>query len=424
MQCTTISVALSTIAVAACGGVADTSRLEGTASVAGGTGSTRLISSGGRGAAGIESNAAASSRVGSVSPCDPTYADISASWGPNSANSPSAAIDSLNRKLLVVVEDMANDERPTLFRCNLDGSGCTHADVSAEQGPYDGMSPYLVIDTTNAKLLVTTSGTSDRFRPALFRCDLEGTGCSFTDISAGRGNYDEPAPVIDPTHGKLLVVALESGTATPALFRCELDGAHCALADISAGHVGAVSNPSPLIDPVNGKLLVVAEDVANGWVPVLYRCALDGTTCTYADISGGQPWAYRDFAPRPALDWASGKLLVVTDGPTLFRCNSDGTECTYSDLSGGLNSRVSSAVIDSVDGKLLVITDGTDNKPVLFRCNLDGTGCAHSDISAGQPEYCALGTSAVIDSANRRLLVVADDMANGDRLALFSSCLR
>lgn len=66
---------------------------------------------------------------------------------------------------------------------------------------------------------------------------------------------------------------------------------------------------------------------------------------------------------------------------------------------------------------------GTDDKPVLFRCNLDGTECTHDDISAGQPEYCALGPSAVIDSANRRLLVVADDMANGDRLALFGSCL-
>jgi hypothetical protein len=45
-----------------------------------------------------------------------------------------------------------------------------------------------------------------------------------------------------------------------------------------------------------------------------------------------------------------------------------------------------SALIDTVNGKLLFVTVNPDNqfKLGLFRCNLDGTACSHIDISAGQ----------------------------------------
>jgi hypothetical protein len=49
------------------------------------------------------------------------------------------------------------DEKPkviTLFRCDLDGTGVTYADISAGQGAQKGYFPSAVIDTINAKLLV------------------------------------------------------------------------------------------------------------------------------------------------------------------------------------------------------------------------------------------------------------------------------
>ena len=99
--------------------------------------------------------------------------------------------------------------RPALFRCNLDGTGCTYTDISAGQGPDTGFAPSIVIDEANAKLLVVTENRASSSRPALFRCNLDGTGCSYADISAGQGTGSglSPSAVIDKSTGDLLVVA-------------------------------------------------------------------------------------------------------------------------------------------------------------------------------------------------------------------------
>jgi hypothetical protein len=148
-----------------------------------------------------------------------------------------------------------------------------------------------VIDSTNGKLLVVANSGG----PGLFRCNLDGTGCSFTNISAGQvgdtGNY--PSAVIDSVNGKLLAATTNrvNASGAPALFRCNLDGTGCTYTDISAGRADGGWRPSAVIDSANGKLLVVGQDetlALSAAAPALFRCNLDGTGCTYVDISVGQ----------------------------------------------------------------------------------------------------------------------------------------
>ncbi|HEY3233648.1 MAG TPA: hypothetical protein VGJ84_02960 [Polyangiaceae bacterium] len=81
---------------------------------------------------------------------------------------PSAVIDTMNGELLVVTLDRANSYKPALFRCNLDGTACTYTDISGGQGADSGWQPSAVIDTTNAKLLVSTPNGANSYKPALF----------------------------------------------------------------------------------------------------------------------------------------------------------------------------------------------------------------------------------------------------------------
>ncbi len=374
----------------------------------------------------------------------PVYTDISAGQPSGSGINSSAVIDIANGKLLIVTDNGANGDKPALFQCNLDGTGCTYTDISASQPASSGIAPSAVIDMANGKLLVVTEdNANNNGEPALFRCNLDGTGCTYKDISAGQpaSSLSGPRAIIDTANSKLLVVMDNfSNNDKLALFRCNLDGTDCTYTDISAGQpTDSGFYPSAVIDTANSKLLVVTMDKHNFNKPALFRCNLDGTGCTYTDISAGQP-TDSGFYPSAVIDTANRKLLVVTEDmanfnkPTLFRCNLDGTGCTYTDISagqpvessapGGADFPLSpSAVIDTANGKLLVVTEDNANngEPALFRCNLDGTGCTYTDISAGQPSNSGWNPSAVIDTTNSKLLVVTSDYANSaGKLALFS----
>ncbi|HEY3233602.1 MAG TPA: hypothetical protein VGJ84_02730, partial [Polyangiaceae bacterium] len=225
-----------------------------------------------------------------------------------------AVIDAANSKLLVATDNHANSYKPSLFRCNLDGTACTHTDISAGQGTYSAYYLSAVIDAVNSKLLVATNNYSGK--PSLFRCNLDGTACTHTDISAGQGfgSGDDPSAVIDTVNRKLLVVTTNGDvyTSKPSLFRCNLDGTACTHTDISAGlGPGSGYTPSAVIDTVNSKLLVVTDNYANSGKPWLFRCNLDGTACTHTNISAGQGIA-SGYWPSAVLDPSNDALRVVT----------------------------------------------------------------------------------------------------------------
>ncbi|MEO7111810.1 MAG: hypothetical protein ABI183_15315 [Polyangiaceae bacterium] len=380
-------------------------------------------------------NAAGEMATGVASPFHdgvPTAVDISAGTGTNSGYAPIAALDAANGKLLVVTDDNSNSDKPSLFRCNLDGTSCTHTDISSGQAAGSGLAPSIAVDAANGKLLVVTDDNSSSDKPSLFRCNLDGTSCTHTDISAGQttGSGHSPSIAVDATNGKLLVVTEDLSNSTkPSLFRCNLDGSSCSHTDISvAAGTGSGYSPSIAIDALNDKLLVATEDASNAFKLSLFRCNLDGTSCSYVDISSGSG-DNSGLTPSLAIDAVNGKLLVATQdysnggGPSLFRCNLDGTSCTHTDISAGhANSgQYPSLGIDAVNGKLLVVTGDASNayKPSLFRCNLDGTSCSAFDLSAGQGAGSGLGARIVVNAATNQFLVVANHGANGHKPGLF-----
>jgi hypothetical protein len=314
--------------------------------------------------------------------------DISAGQGNNSGVNPSVAIDSANGKLLVATMNGANSNKPALFRCNLDGTSCAYTDISALQGASSGLAPTALVDATNNKLLVVTQNGGNP-KPALFRCNLDGTSCSYVDISASQlaDSGQELSATIDVASAKLLVAARNAqsgGGNTPGLFRCDLDGANCTFTNLSTG-TGHTANsglsPSVVVDTVNSKLLVVTKDTNNNSKPALFRCNLDGTSCSYTDISAGQG-SSSGLGPKALVDTVNKKLLVFTNN--------------------GANSE----------------------KLALFRCELDGTSCSYFDISAGQTGtvFSDARPAATIDAAGKKLVVASlhtVDVANDLRPGLF-----
>ena len=362
----------------------------------------------------------------------PAAVDISAGQGSGSGAFPAIAIDAANDKVLVVTNDGSNSGKPTLLRCSIDGTSCTQADISAGQGLNRGQLPSIAVDAANGKLLVVTEDASNSDKPSLFRCNLDGTSCTWIDISAGQGSTSgyNSTIAIDAANGKLLVVTDDGNNSEkPSLFRCNLDGTSCTWTDISAGQ-GSFSGHTPAIaiDAANGKLVVAAQNGSASGKPGLFRCNLDGTSCTWTDISTGRG-TNSGFNPAIAIDATNGKILVVTEDfsnsgkPSLFRCNLDGTSCTWTDISAGQGTdsgAYPAIAIDTANSKLLVVTenDASSSTPSLFRSNLDGTDCAWTDLSAGQGASSGL-LPAIAGSADGHFFVAAQNTANADKPELY-----
>ncbi|TGL51409.1 chitobiase [Leptospira kemamanensis] len=374
------------------------------------------------------------------------HVDMSAGQGLSAAGNSSISgsvhsvnIDSINRKILTVATNDANDGKPGLFRCDFDGSNCTHTDISAGQGSSSGRYPNAVIDYSNQKLLVVTRNVSNNSKPSLFRCNLDGTNCNHVDISAGQGTYSAgeaiqhstgPKIVIDNSNQKLLVVsANDANSGKLSLFRCDFDGSNCTHTDISAGQ-GANSGQflNILIDQVNKKLLSFTTNVANGGKTSLYRCNLDGSNCSHIDISSG----FLGYFPSPNIDYTNMKLIVaaqrgVTSGgvPSLIRCNLDGTNCTNTDIAATANLNQSyryiGSTLDINNNKVLVAINDLQNsyKPKLIRCDLAGTNCSYKDISVGQGMYSGTFPVVLINQYSGKLFVVTQNGANSRKPSLF-----
>jgi hypothetical protein len=97
--------------------------------------------------------------------------------------------------------------------------------ISAGRGTGSGVTPSLALDTAVRKLLVATTDQSSLSTPALFQCDLDSlapASCTYKDISAGQGGQsgNGPTALINTTGGKLLVVTRNSagGILKPGLF--------------------------------------------------------------------------------------------------------------------------------------------------------------------------------------------------------------
>ncbi|MBX3213212.1 MAG: hypothetical protein KF850_14350 [Labilithrix sp.] len=367
----------------------------------------------------------------------PTFVDISVAQDGGVAWSPSAVVDEANGKLLVAITNRQASNRLGLVHCNLDGTDCKLRDISAVGGAtYTGANPSAVIDKTLGKLLVATENGASGGALGFFSCNLDGSEARAHNMYTAGPRIDAPSAVLDATNGRLLVATTNmDNNARSHLYSCAFSTGTCSGRDISPdGGVLTLSarQPAAAIDSSNGSLLVVSYDSTSSRSR-LARCNLDGTNCTFQLVPFGLSGPFASL-----VDSVSRKLLVVgpslptlipgsgTAKPALTRCDLDtDAGCTAPiDISAGqpnYSGSSPSAVIDTANGKLLVVAVSRDHFSTmgLFRCNLDGTSCTHTDISVGHENIAT--PSAVIDEANGRLLVAAS--YTGSRLGLFSIAL-
>ena len=334
-----------------------------------------------------------------------------ASSGTSSGARPSVGIDTVNSKVLIATQNGADDSKPWVFICDLDGRGCSGHDASNGQGVGSGYSPSLAIDTANSRVLVATRNSNQLNKPWLFICNLNGTDCSDHDVSNGQGTDSgrDPSLAIDTANSRVLIATQNNAqSGKPWLYICNLDGSACFDYDISSGEgVDSGMCPSLAVDTVNSKVLVATQNRPRSNRPWLFICNLDGSACSDHDMSGGR--TNYGNAPSLAIDTINSKAIVATwsiadnSRPWLHICNLDGSACSSHNASatqGALSGLAPSLAIDPVTAKVLIATrnSGQSNKAWLFVCNLNGTGCTDLDASGDQLYFPLNIPSLVVSS--------------------------
>jgi hypothetical protein len=105
----------------------------------------------------------------------------------------------------------------TLFRCSLDGSGCAYSDISAGHRP-ESFATALV-DATGGRLLVFDAmflGTTQT-HPAIEQCNLDGTACGYTDLFVGTGATIQGRSQGLLWNGRVIDVVVDSVTGVPSI---------------------------------------------------------------------------------------------------------------------------------------------------------------------------------------------------------------
>jgi hypothetical protein len=142
-----------------------------------------------------------------------TYADIGGNLA-HDAFTPSAIFVDEDRDTLAVF-GLPASTRPSLRVCNRNGTECTARLLDGGRGFGSGRNASAAFDVTSKKLLVVSddaawtdpSRSPSASRVSLFRCELDGTGCTTTDITSGDPSVSErrPRALVDAEVGRLLV---------------------------------------------------------------------------------------------------------------------------------------------------------------------------------------------------------------------------
>jgi hypothetical protein len=324
---------------------------------------------------------------------------------------PTVLVDSKAEKLLIVGFDK-NPARmvPGMVRCNLDRSGCTYVDISAGEPTQTDSQMGAAIDEVHQKLYVATDNVTGAGLPRLLVCNTDGTGCIASNLGNtlhGSQTGCRVPVLLDSVNQKVLAILTLGGATSTTLVRCGLDGQGCTNQVISTNSFAC---PNALISP-DGKLLVVQRGSALG--PRLQRCELDGTNCQPMEIRGMRTADLSELSA--AIDTVNQKLLVVGENTndlvsSFYRCNLDGTGCVGSDL--GVKDDAfgyptqPSVVVDAPHQRLFVFGYSAGNSGGFYqRCNLDGTGCT----------FTATGPAGVFAGTHPHAILFAGKLYSASR---------
>jgi len=280
--------------------------------------------------------------------------------------------------------------------------------------------PHLLVEPTSSSLLIVgMDEAATRNKPALLRCKLDASGCTYTDISAGEAPNGQPwrlGTATDPVGQKLLVISGQGNVGLPKLYRCNLDGTSCTVTSISTVSSFALACRIPLlIDTPSQKLITVLHNAGNQ--PTVVRCGLDGQGCTTQVVGPNT-----GMCPTAVISPTDSKLLIFTRsnsspfGPQLLRCELDGTNCGGSDITAlsPLQADGISGAIDTDNQKIMAVTFKTNDDTFHFyRCNIDGTGCVTGNLGVKDAFFAPTFPVVLFDTVHHRLIVVGYSGSGG-----------
>jgi hypothetical protein len=299
-----------------------------------------------------------------------TYQDISAGTAAGSGYYPSAAIGAHGGLRVAATNNTVGELG--LFLCGRDGTGCTYSDVAAQipAGVATGLTPALYADVTTQRLITAVRALDT---VALDVCADDGTGC--TSVSPGFGFAPTVAADVGVTAQALFVGAwmnpMSSPNGTLRVYVCPLATlTPCSLITTGFEPSGDSSSdqriPRAVVayDIVHDNVLVVGVHDTG---PKLYLASASGliagavTSFVEVDLPEGV-----GMVPPFNLiaDRFTQKVYVVgnRDGQLgMLRCELDGSACSYVDLSAGQPPNSGTFPSSTYDPKREVLYVATDD---------------------------------------------------------------
>jgi hypothetical protein len=344
-----------------------------------------------------------------------------------------AAYSPTDQKLFAVAKTTAG--KPRLYRCNVQGAPqCGFDDIAVTDFAGSGESPSVALSSGagGERVLVVTSNGAKSGKPWLFRCErVFGASCSVSDLSAQgnpllRGNSGgDPALVVDADRGRVIVATQnDANQARSALFLSDTlslsnaSGTAAQHQDSAAGRAGQSGlSPSVLIDDTRTeadggaaapRILIVTTDRAQDpsigarlGRPSLFRCNLDGTGCSFLDLSAGQP-AESGVGLNAMIDRTEKNLLVVSKPGYLFRCRTDGNSCLGRTLPG--TTDVLGATFDDAGRRMVLVKGQAGGARITFCSAAETPVCTESTPGFANTAQVA---QVFLDTKNQALLVVS-----------------
>lgn len=163
-------------------------------------------------------------------------------------------------KLLVVQRGAMG---PRLQRCELDGTNCQPMEINGMRTD-DLTELSAAIDTVNQKLLVVGEFTN-QLVSSFYRCNLDGTGCVGSDLGVKEDAFaypTQPSVVVDAPHQHLFVFGYSSGASGGFYQRCNLDGTSCTFTATGQANVFAGTHPHAIL--FAGKLYAASHPGSSG----------------------------------------------------------------------------------------------------------------------------------------------------------------
>jgi len=359
--------------------------------------------------------------------------DVGAQAGRDSFYPMTGVFDQARSRVVLLGFD--GTRAPALRTCDAQGVNCTGLQLDSRPTLRSEFFGVPVFDATQRRIVFPVVDLPTGRRVSLLACDEDGKACKRTDLTALSGATATSAyATLDEARGQVFVVtATNPEPPNPAgapigLYRCARDGSGCTFLSVPFHGYGAHAVPGP------DALYLISTSVVSGR-PNVARCASDGSVCDAPrelEFRAGFPamtWAFSSAvwdAANARLALIGGGGTTVGRSPVLVRCTGDLVTCDYKTLSTPSTAAtltVPRLLLSPTEQKLYVVSPSqtSTGRPILIRCALDGTSCIDRVLSTatGQEAQSGLFAVGALDVAQNRLYVFTRNEDRATRPWLF-----